>query len=295
MANFSYVITADNSTDIPYAEFMAEGVDTAQLCCILEGKAYDGVHEVLDNHTFWSKMRSKSLPTTQQVNVEASKELFERYLSQGLDVLHFAFASTLSGTYQSAMIAKEDLEKKYPDRKLIVINTLGATLAQALLIRTALKKREEGMSIDDLAAWSEAHKLNADHDIMPDDLFHLFRGGRLSKTSAIAGSLLGIKPILTIDDNGKLFARTKCRGKKKAMAELVSRLASSIRRDLSETVYIAHADNEADAKELAAMITEKTGLTDIRIYFFGPVIGAHVGPDTLAVFYFSNGRVNQNA
>lgn len=235
-------------------------------------------------------MRNGALPTTAQVNPEDARNMLEPYLKEGLDILHIAFSSGLSGTCNSTKIAADELAEEYPDRKIIVIDSLAASLGQGLLIHYAQKKKEAGEDMESVAAWVEKHKNNIVHLFTVDDLNHLYRGGRVSKTTAFVGSMLNIKPVMHVNEEGKLIAIGKIRGRKKSILELARLMDEKIGsyKDSCDTIFISHGDCEDDARFLEAKIKEKYNINTVIINPVGATIGAHSGPGTLALFFLGD-------
>ena len=225
----NYIIMTDNMADLPENYIREHELEILSLSYILDGKTYDRNHP-LEEAEFYSRMRNGSMPTTSQVNPEQAKEAFTACLNQGKDVLYIAFSSGLSGTYNSARIAAKELkeEGKFPDRKLVVLDSLSASLGEGLLVHKAVKLKEAGKSLEEVAAWVEKHKLEVCHNFTVDDLFHLHRGGRVSKATAILGTMINIKPILHVDNEGHLIAIGKVRGRKKSLTSLVERMGEQI-------------------------------------------------------------------
>ena len=286
-----YVITTDNNADLPESYYKEHGVGCAYLSYSMDGQHYS--HEnFLPVEEFYAKMRAGSLPTTAQVNPSEVKELFEPYLKEGKDILHIAFSSGLSGTYNSCRIAAEDLTEDYPERRIIVVDSLAASLGQGLLVYLAQKMKEEGADFETTAKWTEEHKKNIAHLFTVDDLNHLYRGGRVSKTTAVLGGMLNIKPVLHVDDEGKLIPVGKVRGRKKSILELVSLMDQKIGsyKDTCDTIFISHGDCKEDAEFLSAKIKEKYQIKTEIINHVGATIGAHSGPGTLALFFVSDVR-----
>lgn len=288
----AYRITVESTADLP-AEYYA----THNVTCLGMGytdgaKLYrEGSDNALAHADFYAAMRGGTCFTTQQVSPFEFREAVEPLLQAGEDVLHLAFSSRLSGSYQSAVMAAEELREAYPERTLIVIDTLAASRGQGLLVDYAVRNRDAGMSLEANAAWVESHKLNLCHWFTVDDLVYLQRGGRVSKLTAVLGGMLGIKPVLHCDDEGALTMVTKRRGRRASIDELVEKTVSAALPDIaSQRIYICHGDCLADAEYLAAQITEKTGATDIQIFYTGTVIGSHSGPGTLAVFFMGRNR-----
>ena len=286
-----YVITTDNNSDLPEKYLKDHGVGCMYLSYSMDGKNY--THEnFLPEHEFYEAMRNGSMPTTAQVNPENAKALLEPYLKEGKDILHIAFSSGLSGTYNSSRIAAEELMEEYPDRKIIVVDSLSASLGQGLLVWLAQQKKELGQTLEDVADWVEKNKLKMVHLFTVDDLNHLYRGGRVSRTTAIVGSMLNIKPVLHVDNEGKLTAIGKVRGRKKALQELVKLMDEKIGSFGADcdTIFISHGDCEQDAQYVAAKVKEKYNIKNIIINQVGATIGAHSGPGTMALFFVGDVR-----
>ena len=286
-----YVITTDNNSDLPEKYFKDHGVGCMYLSYSMNGKNY--THEnFLPEHEFYEAMRNGSMPTTAQVNPENAKALLEPYLKEGKDILHIAFSSGLSGTYNSSRIAAEELMEEYPDRKIIVVDSLSASLGQGLLVWLAQQKKELGQTLEDVADWVEKNKLKMVHLFTVDDLNHLYRGGRVSRTTAIVGSMLNIKPVLHVDNEGKLTAIGKVRGRKKALQELVKLMDEKIGSFGADcdTIFISHGDCEQDAQYVAAKVKEKYNIKNIIINQVGATIGAHSGPGPMALFIVGDVR-----
>ena len=286
-----YVITTDNNSDLPEEYLKDHGVGCMYLSYSMDGKNYTHGN-FLPEHEFYEAMRNGSMPTTAQVNPENAKALLEPYLKEGKDILHIAFSSGLSGTYNSSRIAAEELMEEYPDRKIIVVDSLSASLGQGLLVWLAQQKKELGQTLEEVADWVEKNKLKMVHLFTVDDLNHLYRGGRVSRTTAIVGSMLNIKPVLHVDNEGKLTAIGKVRGRKKALQELVKLMDEKIGifEAGCDTIFISHGDCEQDAQYVAAKVKEKYNIKNIIINQVGATIGAHSGPGTMALFFMGDVR-----
>lgn len=286
-----YVITTDNNSDLPEKYLKDHGVGCMYLSYSMDGKNYTHGN-FLPEHEFYEAMRNGSMPTTAQVNPENAKALLEPYLKEGKDILHIAFSSGLSGTYNSSRIAAEELMEEYPDRKIIVVDSLSASLGQGLLVWLAQQKKELGQTLEDVVDWVEKNKLKMVHLFTVDDLNHLYRGGRVSRTTAIVGSMLNIKPVLHVDNEGKLTAIGKVRGRKKALQELVKLMDEKIGSFGAgcDTIFISHGDCEQDAQYVAAKVKEKYNIKNIIINQVGATIGAHSGPGTMALFFVGDMR-----
>ena len=287
----NYVITTDNNADLPEEFYKEHQIGCTYFSYTLDGKEYTK-ENFLPVEEFYSKMRAGSMPTTSQVNPERVRALFEPYLKEGKDILHIAFSSGLSGTFNSCRIAAQELMEEYPERKIRVVDSLAASLGQGLLVYLAQRRREEGADFDSVAQWTEEHKKNIVHLFTVDDLNHLYRGGRVSRTTAILGGMLNIKPILHVDDEGKLIPIGKVRGRKKSLLELVTLMDSKIGSYAKscDTIFISHGDCREEAEFLAAKVKEKYNITTELINDVGAVIGAHSGPGTMALFFVGDVR-----
>lgn len=287
----NYVITTDNNADLPEEFYKEHQIGCTYFSYTLDGKEYTK-ENFLPVEEFYSKMRAGSMPTTSQVNPERVRALFEPYLKEGKDILHIAFSSGLSGTFNSCRIAAQELMEEYPERKIRVVDSLAASLGQGLLVYLAQRRKEEGADFDSVAQWTEEHKKNIVHLFTVDDLNHLYRGGRVSRTTAILGGMLNIKPILHVDDEGKLIPIGKVRGRKKSLLELVTLMDTKIGsyEKSCDTIFISHGDCREEAEFLAAKVKEKYHITTELINDVGAVIGAHSGPGTMALFFVGDVR-----
>ena len=283
-----YVITTDNNSDLPEKYLKDHGVGCMYLSYSMDGKNYTHGN-FLPEHEFYEAMRNGSMPTTAQVNPENAKALLEPYLKEGKDILHLAFSSGLSGSCQSARIAAEELQDEYPERKIVVIDTLLAALGQGLLVYKAVQMKEQGASMDEVADWCEKNKDYIASYVTVDDLFHLYRGGRVSRSSAVLGSMVGIKPIIRVNEEGKLEVIGKVRGRKKAIQTIIKDLMERI-RDGEKTVFISHGDCLEEAEAIKQKLITDYGMENVQIEYVGPVIGAHTGVGVLAVFALANSR-----
>ena len=287
----SYVIMTDNMADLPESYIQEHELPILSLSYVIDGETYDREHPQ-DVKEFYSRMRSGSMPTTSQANPEQAKEIFLACLSKGQDVLYLAFSSGLSGTCNSGRIAAAEIEEEqlYPDRKITVIDTLSASLGEGLLVHKAVQMKEAGKSMEEVAAWVEEHKLHLCHNFTVDDLFHLHRGGRVSKATAILGTMINIKPLLHVDDEGHLIAIGKVRGRKKSLSALVDRMGEQMKGFENTEVFISHGDCLEDAKYVEKLVRERFGIEQFVIHEVGPTIGAHSGPGTMALFFMRNPR-----
>ena len=284
-----YVITVNSTVDLPKEWLEERHVPVFPLKYTIEDKTYEDMSG-LSSKEFFQKLREGKMATTTQINPEQAKESFEPLLKEGKDILHLGFSSGLSGTYNSMRIAAEELKEEYPDRKLIVIDTLCACLGEGLLLYYALKRKSEGMSIDELAEWVEENKLHICHDVTVDDLNHLHTGGRISKATAVVGTMVKIKPIIHMDNQGKLQVIGKERGRKKSLNKIVDMAVEQARGWENDIIMITHGDCLEDAEYVAGLVREKMGIDNILINNIGTVIGSHTGPGVVAVFCMGSQR-----
>lgn len=277
-----YVITTDSCADLTDEYRKKHEIGMVSLSCLLDGQIYNSDNP-LPLDVFYAMMRGGAMPTTSQVNPEQAKAMFEPYLKEGKDILHLAFSSALSGSCQSAVIAAAELMEEYPERKIQVIDTLTAALGQGLLIHRAAQMRESGASMEEVAAWCEENYKGVAAYVTVDDLFHLCRGGRVSKGAAVLGTVVGIKPLLRIDEEGRLEVIGKVRGRKKSIHAIVEKLMERI-RDGETTVFISHGDAPEDAEYIRRELVEHYGVKETMVNLVGPVVASHTGAGVLAVF-----------
>ena len=240
--------------------------------------------------TMYNALRQGESASTSAVNPQGWREVIEPALKSGQDALVMAFSSGLSTTYQSAVIAAEELMEEYPDRTVKVLDTMSASLGQGMYVYYACMKRNEGLSLEELFAWCEENKQNMAHWFTVDDLMFLKRGGRISAATAVLGTMLNIKPLLHVDENGKLVSVAKCRGRKNALDSLVKKLEQDGLPGKNDTVFISHGDCIEDAQYVAQQVRERCGVKTVIIDYVGAVIGSHSGPGTVAFFYLGTHR-----
>ena len=284
-----YVITVNSTVDVPLEWLEERNVPVIPLRYTIDGQTYTDMHG-LSAKEFFAKLREGKMSTTSQVNPEEAADMLEPYLKEGKDILHLGFSSGLSGTLNSMKVAGEMLSEKYPEAKIIVIDTLCACLGEGLLLHHALKRKAEGMTIDQLSEWVEENKLHICHDVTVDDLNHLHRGGRVSKTTAVIGTLVQIKPIIHMDNAGKLQVIGKERGRKRSLNKIVDMAAEQAKGWDNDIIMITHGDCIEDAEYVARLVREKMGIDNILINNIGTVIGSHTGPGVVAVFCMGSHR-----
>ena len=286
-----FKIITDSTTDLPIEYYKKHNIACMNLSYIVDGVTY-GQGKELPWKEFYEMMRQGKMPTTSQVNPEEARECFEKAIVQDKEILCLAFSSGLSGTYNSLRIAAQEVMEKHQDCRIVVIDTLCASLGEGLLVHKAVELRAAGKSLDEVAEWVNGHILNLVHMFTVDDLFHLHRGGRVSKATAIVGTLAGIKPVLHVDDEGHLKALSKVRGRKKALMALVNAMEEKTRNypEKNDVVFISHGDDLEAAEFVRDAIKERLGIEKFLINNVGPTIGSHSGPGTIALFFMGEKR-----
>ncbi len=285
----NFCITTDSGADLPLSYCQTHDINVLPLAFTIEGQTYHG-SGAMDDKVFYDKLRAGALPTTSAANPEDTAALFRTFAEQGKDLLHVAFSSGLSSTSDAAQIAAQMVMEEYPRRKIVVVDSLCASMGQGFLVHQAVKLRDAGETLEDTARKVTDMRLNVVHNFTVDDLGHLHRGGRVSKATAVVGSLMGIKPILHVDDEGHLTSVGKVRGRKASIQALADRMEEQMKGFDNPEVFISHGDCPEDAQALADMVRTRFGIDTIMIGYIGPVIGTHSGPGTLALFFFGSPR-----
>ena len=287
-----YVIVTDSSADLTDGMVKELGVEVLPLSFTVKGQTYHNYpdNRDMDPKDFYAMLRSGEMATTAAVNVADYTSALEPLLESGKDVLVLAFSSGLSATYQSSVIAVEELRARFPERKIFTVDTLCASLGQGLLVYLAAKKQQAGASIEEVRDWAEENKLHLCHWFTVDDLHFLKRGGRISAATAVLGSMLHIKPVLHVDDEGHLINMGKARGRGASLTALVDHMEETAIDPASQVVFISHGDCLADAEKVAGDVKKRLGVKEVVINHVGPVIGAHSGPGTLALFFLGSRR-----
>ncbi len=285
-----YVIYTDSGCDLSPALLAEWGIPYKSLTFRFDGeeKEYDNGEMAIKE--FYDKMREGGVAKTAAVNKETFAIAFREIIGEDKDILYIGFSSGLSTTYNSARLAATELREEYPDAKILTVDTLAASAGQGLLVYLAKKKKAEGASIEDCAAYLEEIKLNMCHWFTVDDLVYLKRGGRVSSTAAFFGNALGIKPVMHVDNEGHLVNVMKVRGRRTAISTMADKLGETALDLQNGVIYISHGDCLADAELLADMIADKFGGHVELITDVGAVIGAHSGPGTLALFFLGKER-----
>lgn len=291
MKERKFTIVTDSACDMPKAYYAENGVDVVPLGFTMDNVNYGGESgEQIEEKDFYAKLRSGSMPTTYQVTAEQAREHIEPLLKAGNDVLVLTFSSGLSGTSGSFVVACRDLAAEYPDCKIRVVDTLCASMGQGLLLDYVVRKADEGASLDEVADYADGLKLKICHYFTVDNLFHLKRGGRVSGATAIIGSVLKIKPLLHVDNEGKLKSVGKAMGRKKALSKLAENMFAAADMTENDPIFISHGDCIDEVEEVKAMIVKKFPNNPITVHYIGSVIGTHAGCGTIALFHKGKNR-----
>ncbi len=292
-----YVVTCCSTADMPESFFTERNIPYVCFHFTLNGKLYpDDLGKTMSFEEFYGIMHTGVQPTTSQVNVDEFINFFEPFLKDGKDVLHVSLSSGISGAYNSACVAREQLSSQYPDRKIEIVDSLGASSGYGLLMDMLADVRDSGATFDEARAWAEANKLTVHHWFYSSDLTFYIKGGRISKAAGMLGTLLGICPLLNMDAAGHLIPREKIRSKKKVIREIVDKLKQGALggESYDGKCFISHSDCLEDAQTVAAMVEEAFPRLNgkVLINSVGTVIGSHTGPGTLALFFVGSKRMD---
>jgi len=239
---------------------------------------------------FYNAMRNGKMPSTSQVNYKIFIDLFSALAQEGKDIIYIAFSSALSGTYNTSLLAAKDVQENYPERQIKCFDSLSASLGQGLLVYNAALKKQEGLDFENLIQWLEDNRPHLCHWFTVDDLFHLKRGGRVSSLTAAIGTALQIKPVIHVDNEGRLIPVAKAKGRLKALKALIEHMKETVIAPENQVIFIGHGDDYEQAATLAKMIQQEFKVKDIIIDYIGPLIGAHSGPGTIALFFLGTQR-----
>ena len=291
----NYVLTCCSTADMAYGYFQKRNIPFVCFHYNIDGNEYlDDLGQTMSFEEFYGRIAVGAMPLTSQVNVEQFLSFFEPYLKMAKDILHISLSTGLSGAYNSACIAREELLLKYPGRKILIVDSLGASSGYGLLTATAADMRDNGATFQDVYAWVEENKLNVHHWFFSTDLTHYKRGGRISAASAVVGILLNICPLLNMSYDGKLIPRAKIHGKKHVIAEILHMMEVHVQNgtEYSGKCFISNSACYDDARKVADLIEEKFPHLNgpVMINSVGTVIGAHTGPGTVALFFFGDKR-----
>lgn len=286
MEDRKFAIVVDSACDMPKTYLEEHGVECVSLGFTMNNVNYEGENgEKIAEKDFYDKMRDGAMPTTYQVTAEMAKPHIEKFLKKGEDVLVIAFSSALSGTANSFIVAARELSQEYPKRTIRVVDSLCASMGEGLLLDYVLKKADAGATLEEAATYAEDLKLHICHHFTVDSLFHLKRGGRVSAATAIVGSILKIKPIMHVDDNGKLVAIGKTIGRKKSLCTLVENVCKSMDMDETDPIFISHGDCIEDVEFVKTLLLQRMPKVHIVVNYVGAVIGTHSGVGTVAIFH----------
>ena len=286
-----YVLISDNTCDLEDSFYEKNHIETLMLPYSIDDVVYTK-ETAVSFKDFYDSIRAGKMPTTMACNPEDYMNGFRKYLEQGTDIIYLAFSSGLSSSYSNSVIAAEELSDEFPDRKIIIVDSLCASGGEGLLLYKAVLKRDSGATIEELAEYIESIKLNICHYFTVNDLFHLHRGGRVSKATAIVGTLINVKPVLHVNDEGKLVSLFNVRGRKKSLQALVSAMEDSTKEPPvdNDICIITHGDCEDEANALAEELKTKFGVKEVIVSYASQTIGAHTGPGLIALFFMGNSR-----
>ncbi len=286
----NYVIFTDSACDLAPELLREWGVECLSLTFRFEGEDKEYGNGEMPVSDFYNRMRENGVAKTAAINSESFRMAFEKILKEGNDLLYLGFSSGLSATFASAKIAADELAKEYPERKILAVDSLAASAGFGLLLYLTLEEKKKGATIEEAAAFAENNRLKICHWFTVDDLKYLKRGGRVSPAVALVGTVLGIKPVLHVDNEGHLIKKFTVRGRKASLNAIADKFGELAENTKGGTIYISHGDCTADANALADIMKEKYGVNVEIITYVGPVIGAHSGPGTLALFFVGRER-----
>lgn len=289
---YLFEIVTDSTANLPEDIIEQYNLSILSLSFIVEGTEYKGYvkGETVDLNQFYQMMREKKEITTSLANTQAAYDMMKPILEAGKDVLYLAFSSGLSSTYQAVNAAVEELKEEFPNRKIFCVDSLSAALGEGLFVKYVIDKREEGASIEDAYQWAIDNRLKIVHAFTVDDLFFLKRGGRISAATAVIGTALNVKPVLHVDNEGHLISLNNVRGRKKSLDALVKMMEEKVENPEGQVVYISHGDCIKDAEYVANKVKERFPVKEVMIRTLDPVIGAHSGPGTVALFFYGKER-----
>ena len=286
----SYVLTCCSTVDLSKEYFEENNIPYACYHYMMDGEEYlDDLGQSIPYDEFYQRIAGGSMPTTSQINITEFMAFFEPFLQEGKDVLHISMSSDISGTCNSAMNAMKELQEKYPDRTIKVVDSLAASAGYGLLLDQLVELRDAGKSLEEVYNYAEEHKLNLQHWFFSTDLTHFKRGGRISATAATVGNILNLCPLMNVDFEGKLIVRHKIRGKKKVITEIVNKMVelADNGKDYDGKCFISNAGCEEDARKVADLVEATFPHLNgkVQITSIGAIIGSHTGPGTVALFF----------
>ncbi|WP_313582084.1 DegV family protein [Lacrimispora sp.] len=293
----SFILTCCSTVDMKKEFFEQRQIPYVCFHYTMDGVTYpDDLGQSIPFPEFYDRIAKGATPVTSQVNVEEYCDFFEPFLKEGKDILHLTLSSGISGTYNSACVAREEMSSRYPDRKIVIVDSLGASSGYGLLTDSVADLRDKGVSLEEATEWTENHKLFVHHWFFSTDLTSFKRGGRISATSAMLGTVLNICPLMSINNTGHLIPRQKIRTKKKAIQEIINTMEAHAKggRDYSGQCFLSYSACENDAREVAALVEERFQKLSGKVLLnsIGAVIGSHTGPGTVALFFWGDKRTD---
>lgn len=284
-------IVTDSSCDLGINFIEENNIELIPLLLNLDGETLkDDLGKSLGYREFYEKLRAGSMPSTSQINIYTFEEKFKELLDKGYEILYIGLSSALSGTFNSANMARNNILEENPNAKIAVVDSISVSMGLGMLIKKACKMIEEGKMLEDIVQWIEENKNKVIHAILVDDLKHLKRGGRVSASTAAVGSILNIKPLLKLNNSGAVEAAEKVKGKKKALKRLASIVKEKAINIENEILYIMHGDVLEEAQYLKGIILQELNFKDVKVEYIGTVIGTHGGPGTIAAVFCGNER-----
>jgi len=285
--NMGYEIVTDSSADLTDELIQEYGIHIVSLSFRVGGEEFPCYvqGQKTDYKQFYDRMRKGEMVDTSLIDMSTCRDIFEGILRRGNDVLYIGFSSALSGSYNAGAMVAESLRGAYPERRIATIDSLSASMGEGLLVYYAAEQRRDGKSMDEVSDWLIENRLHLCHWFTVDDLFHLKRGGRISAATALVGTMLGVKPVLHVDNEGKLVAVGKVRGRRKSLEALVDEMEKTCTNPTEQLVCISHGDCVEDAQHVERLVRERLKVKDVQINYVDPVIGAHSGPGTVALFF----------
>ena len=287
----SIKIITDSSCDLGINFIEENNIELIPLLLNLDGETLkDDLGKSLGYREFYEKLRAGSMPSTSQINIYTFEEKFKELLDKGYEILYIGLSSALSGTFNSANMARNNILEENPNAKIAVVDSISVSMGLGMLIKKACKMIEEGKMLEDIVQWIEENKNKVIHAILVDDLKHLKRGGRVSASTAAVGSILNIKPLLKLNNSGAVEASEKIKGKKKGLKRLASIIKENAINIENEILYIMHGDVLKEAQYLKEIILQELNFKDVKVEYIGTVIGTHGGPGTIATVFWGNER-----
>ena len=282
-----YEIVTDSSADLTDELIQEYGIHIVSLSFRVGGEEFPCYvqGQKTDYKQFYDRMRKGEMVDTSLIDMSTCRDIFEGILRRGNDVLYIGFSSALSGSYNAGAMVAESLRGAYPERRIATIDSLSASMGEGLLVYYAAEQRRDGKSMDEVSDWLIENRLHLCHWFTVDDLFHLKRGGRISAATALVGTMLGVKPVLHVDNEGKLVAVGKVRGRRKSLETLVDEMEKTCTNPTEQLVFISHGDCVEDAQHVERLVRERLKVKDVQINYVDLVIGAHSGPGTVALFF----------